>query len=452
MNNSANKLEARQLLALGIPSIIAQLAQAGLGVIDTMMAGHYNAETLAAIAVGNNLFFPVIVFVIGIMLALNPTIAQLNGQEDFAQMRRTFHNGIYLALLISVPGFIVLHSFLPMMDLIGIERNLSGPADEYLKALAWGFPGLALFFVMRFTNEGLFANKVIMKVALSALPVNVVANYWFMYGGLGLEPMGAVGVGWATTAVYYYMFAALFIFTISAKRYHHIRFIEDWKKPDFSKLKEMLVIGVPMAISIGLEVALFAAIGLLIGTYGVTTMAAHQIAINIASLTYMMPLGLSMAITARVGYHIGKGNPEMSKNAGFIGLAIALGLMLFSAAILIGLPQTLVELYTQDQAVVALATGLLFFAALFQLSDGIQVASLGALRGLKDTKVPLFITAFAYWVIGFPMGYYVAEVVGWGLDGYWLAMITSLSIAAVLLTARFVRLIRRKVDKHLQTA
>lgn len=448
MNIAANKQEAKQLLALGFPAIIAQLAQAGLGVIDTMMAGHFNSKALAAVALGNNLFYPALVLLIGIMLSLNPTMAQLNGKENFAQMRRTFHNGIYLALFISVPGVLMMNSFMPIMQWREIEHSTAVLADGYLKAVGWGFPGLALFFVMRFTNEGLFDNKVVMKVALSALPVNFVANLWFIHGGFGLPSMGAVGVGWATTVVYYYMFLALFIYTLVAKRYRHIRFMEDWKAPDFNKLKEMLKLGIPMGLSIGLEVTLFAVIGIMIASHGDTPMASHQIAINIASVSYMMPLGLSMAITARVGYHIGKGNPAMSRDSGYIGAVLALIMMLFNAAVLMAFPQQLVEFYTKDTGVIVLATQLLFFAALFQLSDGVQVASLGALRGLKDTKVPLYITAFAYWVIGFPSGIFVAETLGWGLEGYWVAMITSLSIAALLLTLRFVKLINLQVELH----
>lgn len=446
MLNSANKAEAKQLLLLGIPSIIAQLAQAGLGVIDTVMAGHFSSETLAAIALGNNLYIPALVLVIGIMLILNPTTAQFNGEENFAQMRRTFHNGIYLALLISIPGVVLMNSFGYFLSLSPIDPQMSALADEYLRALAWGFPGLALFFVMRFTNEGMFANKIIMYVAISSLPLNVLLNYCLMYGNFGFPQLGAVGTGYATTIVYYYMFIVLFIFTGVSKRYRHIRFLQQWKKPDVEKLKEMLKLGIPMGMSIGLEVALFAAVGLLIAVYGTTELAAHQIAINISSVTYMIPLGLSMAITARVGYHIGKGSPHMSKSVGSLGLGIALLITIVNSILLIGFPALFVGWYSSDAAVVALATQLLFFAALFQLSDGIQVASLGALRGLKDTKVPMFITGFSYWVIGFPSGYLVAEYVGWGIEGYWLAMITSLSIAAVLLTARFFKLINLKMS------
>ncbi len=445
MNSAVNKQEARQLLALGIPSIIAQVAQSGLGVIDTIMAGQYSSKALAAIAIGNNLYYPPLILVIGMMLVLNPTIATLNGKQDLAGIRQTFHNGIYLALFVALPGMVLLNNFLPIMQMMDIEPQLSVLADAYLSAIAWGFPGLALFFVMRFTNEGLFANQVVMKVALSALPLNVLCNYWYMYGGFGLEAMGAEGVGWATTTVYYYMFAVLLIYTLTARRYRDIRFLADWRGPNINKLKEMLALGIPMSLSIGLEITLFAVIGLLIAVYGVTEMASHQIAVSISSLTYMMPLGLSMAMTARVGYHMGKGNPELSRRAGYIGLAMALAIMLVSATTLIAIPSVLVSLYTDDSAVLLLATQLLLFAALFQLSDGIQVASIGALRGLKDTKSPMYITAFSYWVIGFPAGYLFAETLGWGIEGYWVAMITSLSIAALLLTLRFIKLINQKV-------
>ncbi|MFT5164552.1 MAG: MATE family multidrug resistance protein [Alteromonadaceae bacterium] len=438
-----NKTETRQILNLAVPAIIAQLAQMGMGVIDTIMAGHHSGEALAAIAIGINLMNPVIVFVIGILLALNPMVAQLNGKEDWAKIRVLFQSGMVLALLLVIPSFIILRSLEPVLNIIGLDSAIIPVTQGYLEAISWGLPGLYLFLALRFANEGLFSNKAIMLIAISALPLNVLFNYWFMYGGLGVPAMGVVGVGWATGIIYFYMFVALLLFTLRTRRYRHIGIFNQQLKPDFAAIKETIELGVPIGLSIGLEVALFAAVGLMIGSYGIAQIAGHQIAINIASLTYMVPLGLSVAITSRVGYHIGRDQPLQAKSSGYLGIIMALCLMVCCATLLILFPNLFASFYSEDTAVITVASQLLFFAALFQLSDGIQVASMAALRGMKDTRIPVYISAFSYWVIGFPVGYWFAEVQGYGVKGYWIAMISGLFIAAILLTSRFISAINR---------
>jgi MATE family multidrug resistance protein len=440
LKTANNKSERRAIITLAIPTIVAQVAQAGLGVIDTIMAGHHSAEVLAAIALGTNLFNPVIVFTIGIMLVLNPMSAQLNGKKSWGDIRELLHNGIMLALLLVIPSFILLRNLEPLLYQLGIDHSVIPVTQGYLEALSWGLPGLYLFFALRFINEGLFSNKIVMYVAVSALPLNVLMNYWFMYGGLGLAPMGAVGVGWATDVAYFYMFVVLLVFTAKTSRYDHIGFFKNWHKPNIDTVKEMLRLGLPMGLSIGLEILLFAAVGLMVGSYGIAQMAGHQVAINISSLGYMIPLGLSFALTARVGFHIGEGNPIQAKRSGYLGIRMSFFIMLTSAVLLITFPTVFASLYSGDKAVLAVATQLLFFAALFQLSDGAQVTAMGALRGLKDSKIPMYICAFAYWVIGFPVGYWMAEYQGYGITGYWMSMIFGLSVAAVMLIARFVKL------------
>jgi MATE family multidrug resistance protein len=450
LRTTDNKTETQKIIALAIPSIITQLAQTGLNVIDNVMAGHYSAEALAAIAIGSNLYTPVIVFAIGIILVLNPMIAQLNGKGAYGEIRSLFQNGVFLSLLLVLPSFLLLRNFEPVLYQLDIDSRLIPVTQGYMDALSWGLPGLYLFFALRFANEGLFTNKIIMLIAVAALPLNVLLNYLFIYGGLGIPSMGPVGVGWATATVNYFMFGALLLFTARAHRFKHIAFFSHWQKPDFKVLKDLLKVGVPMGMSIGLEVALFALVGLMIGSYSIAEIAGHQIAINIASLSYMMPFGLSIAITARVGYHIGSNKPLMAKSSGYLGIIMSLAIMVVNAALLVAFPAVFASLYSSDSAVVAVTTQLLFFAALFQLSDGIQMASTGALRGLKDTKIPMYISAFAYWAIGFSTGYYTAEVLEYGVKGYWVGLICGLSVAAILLTARFFKLINRMTKNHLE--
>ncbi len=459
-----NDTETKQILTLAIPAIIAQLAQMGMGVIDTIMAGHHSAEALAAIAMSLNLMNPVIILIIGILLPLNPMIAQLNGKQHWQQIGVHLQSGMALALLLTVPCFFIIRNFNPLFPIIGLEEAVIPIANGYLSAYSWGLPGLFLFLALRFANEGLFSTKAIMQVALSALPLNVGLNYWFMYGGLGIEAMGAIGVGWATTVLHYYLFIVMLLFTMKTSRYRHIDIFglagkTGWLRAGIAScksrvkltvIKEIITLGVPMGISIGLEVSLFAAVGIMIGSYGTEQIAGHQIAVNIASLSYMMPLGLSIAITARVGFHIGRDKPLEAKSVGYLGIIMALLIMIFNATIFISFPMTLASIYSNDIAVATIASQLLVFAAIFQLSDGIQVVAIGALRGMKDTKIPVLISIIAYWLIGFPAGYWFAEVQGYGVKGYWIAMISGLFLAAIMMTGRFMTLINIRTRDYLR--
>ncbi len=432
-------VEAKQLLALAMPAILAQFAQMSMGVIDTIMAGRYSADALAAVAIGVSLFNPIIVFVIGIFLALSPTVAQYHGQNNPSGIKKTFQVGLILAVVLAIPSSIALYLLEPVMVAIGITPEIIPLANGYLQALAWGLIPLYCFFALRFCNEGMFATKAIMYVSLAALPFNVVFNYWFVNGGLGLEAMGAVGVGWATVVVWIVMAVFLLLYTLNSRRYQGYQLFSNWIKPQLGHYSEILKLGLPMGLALGMEVALFGAVGLMIGRYSVPDIAGHQIALNIASMAFTLSLGLSVAVTARVGYHIGRDDPTNAKRTGILGIGFGVIIALFTASMMLGFGPQFVALFTTDQQVTAVALNLLLLAAIFQISDGVQVNANGALRGMKDTKIPMYICTIAYWLVGFPVGYILAEYFGMGITGYWVALITGLTLAALLLTYRFFR-------------
>ena len=434
------KLESKELLKLAVPAILAQLAQMSFGVIDTIMAGQYSADALAAVAIGVSIFNPIIVFVIGIFLALSPIAAQYNGDENKLGITRTFQTGVVMSLFLALPSAILLHSLEPLLWGLGITPSIIPLASGYLNILAWGVFPLYFFFSLRFCNEGMFANKAIMYCSLIALPFNVVCNYWFINGGLGLPAMGAIGVAWATLVVWTIMAVSLLAYTLTANRYKEYNLFSQWLKPRIEDYKEILTVGLPMGIGLGLEVALFGAVGLMIGRYTVPEIAGHQVALNISSLAYTLTLGLSVAVTARVGYHIGKKNLSQARQTGFMGIAFGMVLSIFTATTMIVFYQSLIGVFSSDEFVLGVASQLIFLAAIFQLSDGIQVNASGALRGMKDTNVPMIICIIAYWVIGFPVGYIIAEYAGWGVEGYWIAIICGLTISAALMTHRFNKL------------
>jgi len=432
------KKELKELAPIGIPAVLSQLAQMAMGFIDTVMAGHYSTEALAAIAIGVSLLQPIIVFFLGLFLAFNPIVAHFKGAEKLNEIKTHFHAGVVLAILFSPVVIILLLNSGIVLSLLDIEPVVSQLAVGYLEATLWGIPALLLFFALRFCNEGLFSTMAVMTITVISIPFNVLFNYWFIYGGYGIEEMGAVGVGYATALIWVLMFAGMLLYTLFTKKYSGLGIFKDIALPRWIEIKEILALGFPVAITLGFEVTMFAAVSLMIARFPTEIMGAHQIALNIASLTFMIPLGLAQAITARVSFFNGRNDRDAMRIAGYTGIGTCVMIMTLSAAMMISIPTLLVSIYTSDPKLSEIAISLLFFAALFQFSDGLQVSSAGALRGLKDTKIPMIVTAISYWLVGFPIGFYLAEYQGLGVNGYWIGMIFGLSTAAILLLRRWI--------------
>jgi len=261
-----------------------------------------------------------------------------------------------------------------------------------------------------------------------------------MYGHLGFRAMGAVGTGWATALVQWIMFACMLAFTLRKKSDREFNIFRGLHLPHWSIQKEILRVGVPNGVSIGIEVSLFAVVALIMGSLGIKTVAAHQVTINFAAMTFMIPLGLSFATTARVGFAMGRGDLQQARLLGFISLGLAVLIMSVTAFFMMTMPEKIVAIYTRDLEVKNIAVKLLFLAGIFQISDGLQVMGFGALRGLKDTRIPMFVNIFAYWVVGFSLGYYLGIVRGIGAEGLWIGLIAGLTVAAILHNWRFNRL------------
>ncbi len=432
------KKELKQLAPIGIPAVLSQLAQMAMGFIDTVMAGHYSPVALAAIAIGTSLLQPVLIFFLGLFLAFNPLVAHFRGAGKLEKLKTHFQASIILAVVFSPVAILLLLNSKFVLAALGIETQVADLAFGYLSATQWGMPSLLLFFALRFCNEGMFSTTAVMVITVISIPFNVLFNYWFMYGGFGLQEMGAVGVGYATGLIWTLMFIGMLLYTLCAKKYAELALFKSIQIPDWIEFKAILALGFPVAITLGFEITMFAAVALMIARYPVEVMGAHQIAVNIASLTFMIPLGLSQAITARVSYFQGKHDRASLRIAGYTGIGTCVAIMALSAIMMISIPTLLVSIYTSETGLSELAVGLLFFAALFQFSDGLQVSSAGALRGLKDTKIPMIITAISYWLVGFPTGYYLAEIQNMQAQGYWIGMIFGLSTAAVLLLRRWM--------------
>ncbi|WP_049824373.1 MATE family efflux transporter [Desulfurivibrio alkaliphilus] len=437
---AAGLTELRQLWRLSLPLILAQLSHMAMGFVDTVMAGRVSPADLAAVAIGSSVWFPVMLFVAGVLMAITPIVAQLYGAANHDRIPTSLRQGLWMALVLGLGGFLLLGNMEWLLKLLDLEPEVRRLAAGYLSAVAWGFPALALYQALRSFSEGVSLTRPIMLIGFLGLACNIPANYIFIYGKLGLPPMGGVGCGWATALVMWVMMLALAGLILYGRGYRFLPPLFAWERPDFKKIVHMLRLGFPIGISFFIETSLFAAIALLVASLGAVVVAGHQVALNFTSLLFMVPLSFSQAITIRVGQAIGRREPAKARFAALCGALTTLTTaVLFATAILLWAP-AIATLYTPDLEVRQVAANLLFFAALFQISDAIQVSAAGALRGYKDTRVPMFITFFAFWFVGLPLGYLLglSEPVGLhlGAQGFWIGLVAGLTTAAILQSAR----------------
>ncbi len=429
--------EISTLMTIGFPVIIAQLLQMSMSFVDTIMAGRLSPEDLAAVAVGTSMLIPFVVLCLGSMMGVTPIVAQNVGGRRLSVIGKNARQVLWLSQILALPSFFLLRNLDILFVWIGVTEDVVPIAAGYLKAISWGIFPLYAYGGLRNFNEGLSVTRPAMFVALLGTLVNIPANYVLMFGKLGFPELGAVGTGYASSVVYAVMFLAMFAFTYSYKSYQRFEIFSRFRLPEKKYLSELLRIGVPIGISSTMEVSMFACVSLLISTLSAVAVAGHQVALNFAAMMFMIPFGLSVAITARVGNSIGRERPDEARFRGYVGVGVCCSIMVFTAIFIFLFPDTITSIYTNDAAVKAVAVELLFFAAVFQLSDGLQVAGFGALRGLKDTKVPMFVNLFAYWVIGITVAYYLGFISDYGAPGLWIGLITGLTVAGILHNLRF---------------
>jgi MATE family multidrug resistance protein len=430
--------EIRATVKLALPLIAGQLSAVGMSAVDIALAGHYNAHTLAAVAVGANVWILGLVCVVGVMMALSPSVAQLDGAGRHGEIGPLFRQALWLAAALSVLLWLGARHAGPLLRLLGVDPALWVDAEAFLRALSWGAPGLCGYFALRGLCEGSSWTRPTMLFGLFGLVVLVPLDWILIYGRFGLPALGAEGSGIANALALWLQLAAFAAYLKFGRRFRYLDLFRRMERPDWQALRQLLWIGVPMAVTLLMEAGLFVISALLISRLGTIAIDGHQIAVNVASVTFMLPLGLALAVTVRVGHAAGRGDATGVRYAGFTGMALTLATQAVSATLMLAIPHAIAHVYSNDPKVIALAAQLLVLAGVFQLSDGIQVVSNGALRGLKDTRMPMLITVFAYWVVGMPTGAWLAFGAGHGVRGMWIGMIAGLTAAAVLLLARWV--------------
>jgi MATE family multidrug resistance protein len=431
------KREVRETLILGLPLAGSQLAQILLSTTDTVMAGHYDKADLAAVALGGSIYFPLSLFGMGVLLAVSPTVSQLYGAERHTEIGRTTHQGLWIAAFMGVMTLIAAYFVEPLLGLMKVQESLVRPTMGYITAISWGLPALFGQVALRGMSAGVSRPRPMLVISLLSFPMNVLFNWVFMYGKFGMPQLGGVGCGVASAIVLWlnFLMMAGWVRYYTGYRAYHV--FERWDWPDWKEIRSLFHVGAPIAVGMFMECSLFAAGALLLGRFSDTVVAAHQAALNMASVTFMIPLGLSQASSIRVGQAVGRKDYPEVRRAGFVGIGMSAAIMVVSGTCLALFPRAISALYTNNPEVISLMARLLFYAAIFQVFDGLQVSSISVLRGLKDTAVPAGITVVAYWALGLPLAWYLGVFRGHQADGVWMGFILALVVAATLLTLRF---------------
>lgn len=437
--------EWKQLALMGAPILIAQLAQMANGVIDTVMAGHASAEDLAGVGIGTSLWVPILLFFAGVLGAMQPTISGHRGALEFDKIMPTTWQGIYISLVAMLLMIAVLINMQPLLTILQLDAKTNTIAVGYLDAFAWGVPALLLLTALRGLTDGLGHTGVIMAFSLLSTLFNLPLNYMFIYGAdfgfIQVPELGGIGCGWATSISNWCATLALLVYLNRSKTFAAFHLLSGWAAPQMAVIKRLLKLGLPIGFTSFIEVSMFCMIALFLAPLGATTVAAHQIVLNLVSLFFMLPMSLGIAITLRVSFLVGANDHSEARLLARSSLLLALGVGCTNASVLFFGRDWFASLYTSDLAVQKIAANLFLFGALFQIADVIQVTMINVQRGYKDTKIPMLITLLSFWGICLPLGY-ALTFTDWltaapvGAAGFWIALIAGLICAAILLTQR----------------
>ncbi len=426
-------------LRLALPLIASQIAGFSTNIVEVVLAGHMGPGVLGAVAVGNNVWMIPLMAVVGTMMAVPPSIAQLDGAGRRGEVAAMFRQGLFLAIALGLVAGVLVFAVSGLVGpIFGIDPALHGDIAAFLRAVACGGPALGISVACNGLANGVSRPRVPMIGSVLAVLLLIPVAWALMYGRLGLPALGAFGSGLANSIVLWCQALGMLAFVRFGPRFRDIGWQRGPVAPDFKVIAGLLRVGVPMSVSVLLEVGMFSTVGVMIGGLGAIAVASHQIVLNVAAVSFMVPLGLSVAITVRVGNAVGRGDPAGVRRAGLVGLGMALVTQFVASSLMLIFPATIIGFYSDDAAVIQGGLSLLVIAAIFQISDGIQVAASGALRGLKDTMVPMLVTAIAYWGVGVPVGWVLAFKAGLGAQGMWMGMVGGLSVAALLLAGRFL--------------
>jgi MATE family multidrug resistance protein len=427
------------MLALAAPVVIAELGWVAMQIVDTLMVGRLGPDAIGAVGLASSLFIAVGVFAMGLLLGLDPLVAQAFGASRIDECHEWLVAGVWLALLASLPvvGIVfVMHASLPAW---GLPPGVVALAQPYLAVLAWSLPPLLLYVAFRRYIQAMNIVRPITITLIAANVVNAITNWVLIFGNAGAPAMGVRGAAYATLASRMLMMGSLLAVIVRRERFTIPRLADTPLRLDAARVWRLIRLGFPAGSQMVLEVGVFAAASALAGRVSANSLAAHQIALNMASVTFMVPYGISAAAAVRVGQAVGRKDPRGALRAGWTAIAIGVGFMATAAVVLFAIPELLIRAFTSDPGVVEIGITLLFVAAVFQLFDGVQGVTTGALRGLGDTKTAMLWNLGGHWVIGLPLGYLLCFRWGFGVIGLWWGLSIGLVICGVGLLAAWMR-------------
>jgi MATE family multidrug resistance protein len=431
--------DARAILSLAGPLAVNNLVIAGMMLTNTAMAGRLGPGPLAGVAVGGSYYQMFWLFGLGVLMSISPLVAHAYGAGRDEEVGRRFRQGIWLALMLAVPLVGLLACVEPLLRWFGTDARAIPHAAGYVYAMCFGMPAMLVFLAHRYASEGIGWTRPVMYTALVGLSVNVAGNLVFTRGALGFPALGATGCGVATALAGWAMLATMHFYQRRHPVYGRFGLFARFDRPHAASLREILALGLPISGSVVSEGALFVIAALLMSTLGTVQVAAHQVAIAYAALMFMIPLSLHSATTIHVGHQVGRGDVAAGRNAGWAGIAMCGMIMAVSSLVILFAREGIAATFTSDPAVLALATTLLLYVAVFQIPDGLQVGAAGALRGFKDAHVPMALNFAAYWLLGFPLAWWLGIRMGAGPAGIWSGLIAGLFACAVLLIWRYRR-------------
>lgn len=441
------------MFGLALPVVLAEMGWMVMGMVDTLMVGRLSPDAIGAVGLGSSIFLGVCVFAMGLLLGLDTLVSQAFGADDIHECHRWLVHGVVLAVGLTIPVTALVLWILSGLEQWGITPSVLLLVKPYLGIVTWSVLPLLLYAAFRRYLQGMGVVRPVMLALLVANLVNVFVNWILIYGNLGAPALGVAGAAWATVLSRLVM-AGVLLGTILYREREIPTSVFDSLKLELSWFQRLIKLGGPAASQVTLEVGAFAAATALAGRLAPAPLAAHQIAINYAALSFMVPLGLSSAAAVRVGHSVGRRDPQGAARAGWTALLFGLLFMSIAAAVFLTAPRALLRAFTSDAGVLDVGVGLLFVAAVFQLFDGLQGVATGALRGLGDTRTPMLWNLAGHWFVGLPLGYTFCFVLGAGVVGLWWGLSIGLIICGVALSvvwSRRIHQLERAVGTTLAT-
>ncbi len=427
------------MLSLAAPVVMAELGWVTMGIVDTMMVGPLGADAIGAVGLASMVFIALAVFAMGLLLGLDPLVAQAFGARRLGECHRCLIDGVWLCVLITVPMMGALFAVCGSLSAWGLPEAVLLLTRPYLIVLTFSLPPLLLYSAFRRYLQAIGIVRPVMVMLIVANGVNAAANWLLIHGHFGLPALGVRGSAVATLIARIFM--AGWLFLVIARREAHTvpRLSETPMRLDIARQRRLFALGLPAAGQMVLEVGVFAAATALAGRVSAGALAAHQIALNMAAFTFMVPFGLASAAAVRVGHAVGRRDPRGVASAGWTAIALGVGFMSAAALVFLLMPRPLIRAFTDDADVVRTGVALLFVAAVFQLFDALQGVTTGVLRGLADTRTPMLWNLAGHWFIGLPLGYVLCFSAGLGVVGLWWGLSAGLMVCGIALLAAWIR-------------